>query len=328
LKHSPRPFVRSLTTSLAGLAIASLAGAQVVNPADKQKPPQAPPKTDPQQAQGQQVPGQQAQTAQGEDADYPGRLRSWELPRTTVVTGQPLSNLREEDPVGSYNQPRWSATRRFPTTRIYVVPEGKFEFEYWTRVMTPRDAPSTVETQYEFEIGLPHRFQLDVYGVTSRTGSDGTLDWDSQKVELRYALADWGKIPMNPTLYIEYAEVSGGPDVIESKILLGDQITEGWLYGINLVNEHELAGDLTNTWELTGGVSHTLQDEKLSLGFESKAEFEDTHDTRGDFTSTFEIGPSLQWRPVPAMHLDVAPLFGIGHDSRESDLYFVLGWEF
>ena len=310
---------RRLASSIAVLTIASALSAQVVNPADKQKPQQ--PQSNSLAPQGQA------------QEDYPGRLRSWEQPPVTLVEGEAVSGLREEELIGSYRQPRWSAHRRFPTTRIYVVPEGKFEFEYWTRVKTPRDGKSTIENQYEFEIGLPHRFQLDVYAVTEHLPSNDPnnpdeIEWSENKYELRYALADWGEIPLNPTLYVEYAAVSGGADVVESKILLGDQLTEGWLYGFNLVNEHEIAGDLTNTWEITGGISHTLQDEKLSLGVEAKAEWEDTHDDRGDYAENYEIGPSLQWRPFPAMHLDFAPLFGIGHDSRESDIYFVLGWEF
>jgi hypothetical protein len=45
------------------------------------------------------------------------RLRSYELPPVNVV-GQKPSDLREEDRVGSYGQPRWTATRRFPNRRV------------------------------------------------------------------------------------------------------------------------------------------------------------------------------------------------------------------
>ncbi|MDA1192303.1 MAG: hypothetical protein O3A46_11555 [Candidatus Poribacteria bacterium] len=57
------------------------------------------------------------------------KLRSWELP-AVVVAGE-RSELREEDRIGTYEQPRWSASRRFGRTRVYVRPEGQFEFEYW-----------------------------------------------------------------------------------------------------------------------------------------------------------------------------------------------------
>src|SRR5262245_17120649 len=60
------------------------------------------------------------------------RLRSWELPPVTVV-GESPSSLREEERIGPYGQPRWTAARRFPTTRVYVIPEGKVEVEGWAR---------------------------------------------------------------------------------------------------------------------------------------------------------------------------------------------------
>jgi hypothetical protein len=301
--HTPR------ATALGFFLLAATpcaAFAQIVNPADKQKAPPAP---------------------QGPPEDLQQRLRSWELP-PTVVEAERLSKLREEDRVGSYGQPRWTASRRFPTTRIYVVPEGQVEFEYWTRVETPRKGPSTVQTMYEAEFGFPHRVQLDLYWVNEKTGGTGALDLVEQKVEVRYALADWGEIWGNPTLYEEYVSVSNGSDVVESKLLFGDEITTGWHWGTNLVWEREITGSLSNTFEVTGGVSHTLQDEKLSLGVEAKVEYENDHADRSTYDKGLEVGPSLQWRPFPAMHVDIAPLIGIGNESRQSDLYFVLGWEF
>jgi hypothetical protein len=276
--------------------------AQVVNPAQNQKPP-----------------AEQERREEG--------LRSWELP-PTVVTAERSSLLREEDRIGPYGQPRWTATRLFPSTRVYVIPPGQFEVEHWTRVKAPRTGPATVETMYEAEVGLPGRWQLDFYYVTAKTGSEGPVEPAEQKFEVRYALADWGKLPGNPTLYFEWVEVSGGPDVAESKLLLGDELTSGWHWGSNLVWEHEVSGDLTNEYELTLGISHTLRDEKLSIGGEMKAALVDIHSDRGDFDRELEIGPSLRYRPVPAMHIDFAPLIGIGPDSRAADIFLVLGWEF
>src|SRR5256885_17158642 len=62
------------------------------------------------------------------------RLRSYELPPVNVV-GQRPSDLREEDRVGSYAQPRWTATRRLPNTPRCVVPQGQVGTEL---VVVPR----------------------------------------------------------------------------------------------------------------------------------------------------------------------------------------------
>ena len=59
-----------------------------------------------------------------------------------------------------------------------------------------------------------------------------------------------------------------------------------------------------------------------------RAGITDIHSDRGNYEKELEIGPSLQWRPVPAMHIDFAPLFGVGPDSRDMDIFLVLGWEF
>lgn len=274
---------------------------QVVNPATAQNPPATEP-------------------------DTPW-LRSWQLP-AVEVTDDAWSPFRDSDLIGSYGQPRWTSRRLFPTTRVYVLREGQLDFELWNRVKIPREGAATVETQYEFEIGLPNRFQFDYYFVTDHEGSDGETEISEQKYEVRYALADWGEIPWNPTLYVEWATVSGGPDVFEGKLLLGDEVSPGWKVGSNLVWERQVSGDLANVYELTAGVSRTIVDEKFSLGGEAKLEFEDVHGDRGEYAESLEVGPSLQWRPIPSMHLDVAPLVGIGGESRRGDLYFVLGWEF
>lgn len=282
------------------LLLAASASAQVVNPADAQGGP--------------------------DDHDWQ-RLRTWELPEVVVV-GDGAAEYWEDERVGSYGQPRWTTKRLFPSTRVYVVPEGKIEFEFWTRVKVPREGQTTVENQYELEFGLPGRFQLDLYFVTDKTGTEGELDTTEQKYEIRHALADWGEIFLNPTLYAEYVERDSESDAMELKLLLGDTIAPGWHFGSNLVFEREFGGSLENVYELTAGISRVVRDGELALGAEMKAALVDEHGDRGDFAKELEIGPSVRWQPMPAMHFDFAPLIGIGSDSRAADIYLVVGWEF
>lgn len=293
---------RTLLVLLALGALATApAAAQTVNPATKQEPQEP--------------------------------REPWERPDLVseapaiVVLGQPLPQFREAERIGEYGQPRWTAHRRFPTTRIYVVPQGEVELEYWTRVKVPRSGAVQTQTQYEWEIGLGHRIQLDLYAVSNQQGNTGPLEFDEQKVEVRYAFADWDEIWGNPTAYLEWDARSNEPDVIEYKLLFGGEITPGWYWGTNLVLEHETGAARENVYELTGGVSHTLVDSQFSLGAEMKAEAADEKSDRGNYTSGFEIGPSLEWRPLPNIHLDFAPLKGIGDDSRAWDIFFVLGIE-
>ena len=276
--------------------------AQVVNPADKQKKPE-----------------------QDEEPKAGGHLRSWELPPVEVTGKRPL---REEDRIGSYAQPRWTARRRFPETRVYVVPEGQFEFEYWLVPEIADDNATKIKKQYEVEMGLPYHFQLDLYIVSHQDGKEGPFKFDGETFDVRWAFADWGKIPANPTLYLEWAAVDSAPDHIEAKLLLGDEIAPRWHWGVNFVFEHETAGEQENSNELTTGLSYTVLDERLSLGVETKLALVDTKANRGDFSTELLIGPSIQYRPLPQMHIDLAPLFGVTKDSPKAKPLLVLGWEF
>lgn len=286
------------------LSIAAIARAQnVVNPADKQRPPEA---------------VDEELAIEGDTYQY----------GSTVVTARRMNEYREEDRIGPYDQPAWTAYRRFPTTRIYVRPPGSFGFEYWLRPTIPKHGPAKIQTQYEFEIGLPNRFQFDFYIVNNSEGHDGPSEFNEQKLELRYAFADWGKIWGNPTAYVEYKFSDPDFDAYELKLLLGDELAPSWHWGTNLVYERELGGSLENVYELTAGVSKTLKDEQFSLGAEIKTSLADEHDDRGDFSEELLIGPSLQYRPTQRIHMDIAALAGIGNDSPDAQFFFVLGYDF
>ena len=255
------------------------------------------------------------------------RLRSFELPAITVTGERTASDLREEDRIGPYAQPRWTATRRFPSTRVYVVPEGKVEIEYWLRPTFTREGDTEIRTLYEIEFGLPYRFQLDLYFRTDQDG-DGSEILIGQQVEVRWALADWGVIPGNPTLYLEWVGLEQRPDKVEAKLLLGGELAPRWHWGSNFVAELETGGGREYEYQLTGAISYTLIDERLSLGAEMQAIFADVKDDRGDFTQTYLLGPSVQFRPMPAMTINLAPLAGFGPDAPYAQVYLNIGYEF
>ncbi|HEX8913755.1 MAG TPA: hypothetical protein VF796_15450, partial [Humisphaera sp.] len=258
----------------------------------------------------------------------PPRLRSFELPAVEVV-GERLPELKEEERVGPAGQPRWTADRRFPGTRIYVVPEGTIEFEYWLRPTVPRHGATEFRNLWEVEVGLPYRLQLDLY-FRNESVYNGESQ-NGQSVELRYAFADWGKIWGNPTLYVEWSRLENEPDAIEFKLLLGGELAPRWHWGVNLSDELETGGDRANEIELTAGVSYSLVDSKFSVGAEMELGFVDTHGHRGSYDEKFLfVGPCLQWRPWEAVHIDFAPLAGIAltGDSPRFRAYFVVGYEF
>ena len=82
----------------------------------------------------------------------------------------------------------------------------------------------------EIEIGLPHRFQVDLY-ETWAVDQDRRVQQDEVSAEVRYALADWGKIPLNPTLYLEYEQHDHNPNTLEGKLLLDTDLSTRWHWG-------------------------------------------------------------------------------------------------
>ncbi len=181
--------------------------------------------------------GQQAaQSAQGNGSPQSqptvGPTHAWELP-ALLVPGEAKPQLREEDRIGTYGQPRWTASRRFPTTRVYVIPEGKAEVEWWMRYSFPvanATSQREVRNYYEVGYGLGHRLQFDFYVVTEQKGhgENAKIELLREQVELRYALADWGKLWGNPTLYVEWQRRNGGHDWVEGKVLIGGGLGPGW----------------------------------------------------------------------------------------------------
>jgi hypothetical protein len=270
------------------------------------------------------------QTASGESTT----VHSWEMPAITVQ-GQ-RSDLKEQELIGSYGQPRWTARRRFTETRAYVVPEGQIEFEYWLtvkdRARNDKDGATKVTQQYELEIGLPYRFQIDLYQAWEKEYEKNNDNESNQlaetKFEVRWALADWDEILFNPTLYAEWANVNGGPDVAEFKLLLADDLASHWIWAFNAVYEFEVGGDLARNYEVTGGVAYAIKDSVFSLGLEAKAAWENTKADRGDFENEILLGPSIQYRPLPQMHIDLAVMAGLTQESPVTKTVMIGGWEF
>lgn len=258
-------------------------------------------------------------------------VRTYEMPAVEVV-GEPTSSLREEERIGSYNQPRWTATRRFPGTRVYVVPEGKIEAEYWLRPTFNKNGSTDIRSLYELEIGLPYRMQLDLYLRTDRSmGHDVTNDDTllGEQIELRYALADWGKIWGNPTLYFEYLSLEDRPDKIEPKLLLGGELAEGWHWGVNFVLEQEMGGARESEWEVTWGVSKTLEDSRFSIGLEGQHSFITEKGDRNHYYNENFVGPSLQYKPFDGLTINLVPMVGFGDaGSPKGRVYLNVGYEF
>jgi hypothetical protein len=187
----------------------------------------------------------QAQTAQGE------RL---------VVTG-------EEVPSSYGATPGFSRSRFSNLTQAYVLPPGAvFAGLIYQGDALRFNRPDHMLTQ-EIEIGLPARFGIAF--ENSIESFRGHTQERTFSIEGRYALADWNKIPLNPTIFVEYkfgignilhdegppeplpkgeaeeflAEHERLPDAVEVRLLLAQDFSHNVEWALNGFFEQEVGGD-------------------------------------------------------------------------------------
>jgi Putative MetA-pathway of phenol degradation len=257
-----------------------------------------------------------------------------------VVTG---------DDIGSaYGAPgAFSRTRLTPTTTAYVLPPWTFYFGTIYEGDAFRHGPPDHMFTQEVEMGLPHRFGVAV--ETSFERFDGGGGPASTSVEARYALADWNKIPLNPTLFAEYKfgtgpirheegpppppgeEESGPPqrpDAYEFRLLLAQEFCQRFEWAMNGFFEKENTGDRGREWGFAQSVVTPilLPREQLKVGVEMEYKNFTVKDTRGDPQNSFVIGPTASYRITKNTRFDVSTLFGCTDDSPRVQVFGVFSW--
>jgi hypothetical protein len=229
--------------------------------------------------------------------------------------------------VGPYKQPAWTLVRKFPATRVYLMtPPGTNMYEKWVDMRVRKKGPSQVRFRDEFAFGLGKRLELDLYLHTVLEGRPGeyAFGWRGFSWEVRYALADWGKIWGNPTLYFEHKILNGNMG-IEPKILLGDQIGNRSIWGLNLIYEAYLAerrADQEREWASTASYGYLVNDD-LTVGLSTMYRYNDV-----DFSDEFYTGPLLQYRFSGKAYISIETLFGTTEESLSSRNTLIFGWRF
>ncbi|HXI83042.1 MAG TPA: hypothetical protein VNL17_03010 [Verrucomicrobiae bacterium] len=250
------------------------------------------------------------------------------MPAVTVTA---TNDLSEETLIGPNQQPEWTTRRRFAITRIYVQPPWQAETEFGWDAVYPRGGSPQHVLQQEIELGLPYRFQVDyeIHGANFEEGTTGGGRWHyaSSEFELRWALADWGKIPLNPTLKVEWKINGDGTDAAEANLLLGDELAPRWHWGSDLFYEQAVNGDRRTEKAVSLAVSYSVIDEKLGIGMETKLDSENDVDDRHAHLN-LELGPSVQWRLTSRLHLDLESLFGVTGFAPHVETFVFMGYDF
>ena len=254
-----------------------------------------------------------------------------QLPPVTVE-GIPES----QQPIGPYNQPRWSARGRFSSDLdVYVLPPFLFYTDSDYSGTVPRHGETVDLFTQEFEMGLPHRFQL-AYENNFEVRGPHTQETE-HTIESRYALANWGVIPLNPTLFNEFHfgvgkdyENDGAPlpDSVELRLLLGEQLGKNFQWALNAFWEQQLGGDRETEIGFAQALSYAIRDEYLKVGVEMQFVQSTDADTRSHPECEFDLGPSFTWKPSRRTRLDIAPLFGTTGQSPFVNVFAVFSIDF
>ena len=274
------------------------------------------------------------------------------------VEGRPSG----EEIIGPYGQPRWSARGRFSAdTDVYVLPPFSFYLDLDYHGTFPRQGkPDHLFTQ-EFELGLPYRIQLAF--ELNQERQDGRTQVPFTTIEARWAPANWGKIPLNPTFFAEYdfgigreypvqpgqnkeqdpADESdeGGvgeavreqttkriPDAYELRLLLGQEIGQYIEFAGNIFFDQDLAGDREREIGFSTACSYPIRGEALKIGLETSYRNVSQPGERRNAKNIFELGPSFTIKPSPHTRIDAAPLLGTTRDSPHLDLFLIFSVDF
>ena len=264
--------------------------------------------------------------------------------------------VTDEGVQSSYGAPAAFSRSRFANlTNAYVLPP----YNVYAGLIYEGDAlrydhPDHIFTE-EIEVGLPHRFGVAVENeeeVFRGVGQENSLS-----VEIRYALADWDKIPLNPTLFAEYRFGIGNilhdegipmrldkgegaeeahqtsahtPDAIELRLLLAEDFCDRYEWAFNFFFEQEDEGDHGREWGFAQSFLTPvfLPRERLKLGLEMQYRNFTDKDTRGDPSQGFVLGPTVAFKPTRNTRLDLSPLFGVTFDAPRVQAFAVFSYTF
>ena len=260
--------------------------------------------------------------------------------------------MTAEEVPSAYGAPPGLSRSRFSSTvNAYVLPPWSFFFGELYEGQGFRHGPPDHLFTQEIEMGLPYRFNVAAEAGFERFNGGGGAR--SVSLEARWALADWNKIPLNPTLFAEYKfgvgtirheevppppgggeeEESGPPkvpDAYEVRLLLAQEFFERVEWAMNWFFEKENTGDRGREWGFSQAVMTPilLPEERLKVGIEMQYRNVTTKDTRGDPVNSFVIGPTVAWKPTAQTRVDISPLFGCTHDAPIADVFVAFSWLF
>lgn len=218
------------------------------------------------------------------------------------VEATELPGLKELDPVGAAGQPAWVAggTPRFTFSDTYVMAAGKKVVGVSAATDFGFDSHTRTEVAEYAAVGLKGGWQVGAAFLQDHNSQDDETNLGG-KLEVRKALAPWGRIWGNPTLSLSFAEREGDNDTVRGAVLLTGSFRERWSWTLNGSYAHTFADVRQENVQITGGAMYSLKDNKLAVGAEAVAQWQQfrVNGWREDGVALY-VGPSVQWRPTVA----------------------------
>src|SRR5262249_757125 len=218
-----------------------------------------------------------------------------------VVVTAPEAPSAYEVPSAYGAPPAFSRSRFSNAVNGYVLPPWAFFVGELFEGQGFRHGPPDYLFTQEIEMGLPYRFNIAAESQWERFNGGGGAQTVS--LEARWAVADWNKIPLNPTLFAEYKfgvgtirheevppppggggeeqeEEEGGPpkvpDAYEFRLLLAQEFgrTEPefghFEWAMNWFFEKENTGDRGREWGFSQALLTPifLPNDRLKIGIE------------------------------------------------------------
>ncbi len=178
---------------------------------------------------------------------------------------------------------RASADRKYfvETYTPYLAPAGELELETWLTSRSGQQgsgAQVAWDWREEFEYAVTDRLTAAAYLNFSQPPGEA-LQFKAPSLELIYRLADPGRLPGDPAIYLETTE-SGEELELEPKLLLAHRVRR-LVSAVNLISEFEFrhndeellgSGAVLRkewAWRITGGASYELTP-NLAAGLEAR----------------------------------------------------------
>ena len=248
-----------------------------------------------------------------------------------IENRQVVVNAEAEELPTAYGAPPDLSHGRISTlTKSYVLSPFSFELEGgYEGAIFQHGLPAQLFRQ-ELEMGLPARFTVGIQNQIEQFGGN-TRD-RSFTLEARYALVNWNKLPLNPTISAEYrfGLSNGFEDSAELALLISHDFPHLIEWAMNIFVDREFGGRQSTSAGFAQSVEVPLllPEEKLEAGIEMQYQSGGERIGGRGSTKGLVVGPTLAWRPTKSVRFDVSPLIGCSDHTPAVQVFAVFSFSF